>query len=234
MQNRRERLRAETIAEIKKAAREQMADEGPASISLRAIARRVGMSGPGLYTYYNSRDDLVTDLIADDYQDQTAAVRAAVDTAAAVTPGGRILVACLAYRDWAIRRPAAFGLLYGNPIPGYHAPPEGPTTRSAQELAAFFLELFADAWRKNAITLPAYQPASTQLTARLTALVTSCDPALPIEIGYQFLCSYGRLHGLVTLEVFGALNPILGDTTETLFRRAMTDELSAMGLVESH
>ena len=123
--SRRDRMRDLTIAEIKATARQQMAESGTAGVSLSAIARAMELSAPALYRYFASRDDLVTALIVDAFNDL-----------ADDDPGGRSrlwrpayadrLLACLAYREWAIAHPVDFQLIYGNPIPGYVRRPRSP------------------------------------------------------------------------------------------------------------
>ena len=121
---RRERQREATSAEIKAVARRQMAADGPASLSLRGIAAEIGMTAPGLYRYFSSRDDLVTALIVDAYQSLGEAIDAAQNAAPRGDYPGRLLAAATAYRCWSLERPADFALIFGTPIPGYHAPQE--------------------------------------------------------------------------------------------------------------
>ena len=118
----RERVRAELIREITEIARRQLATEGAAGLSLRAVAREMGMVSSAIYRYFPSRDDLLTTLIIDGYN----AVGAAVEQAEAACPRddytGRWLAACRAVRDWALANPHEYALVYGSPVPGYEAP----------------------------------------------------------------------------------------------------------------
>src|SRR5215211_2916846 len=105
-QTRRERLRDAAYAEIKSIARRQMAEQGAAALSLRAIAAAMGVTPPALYRYYKSRDELVTALIVDAYNDMADALEAAAAAHPAADYAGRFLAVALAYRAWAIAHPA--------------------------------------------------------------------------------------------------------------------------------
>jgi AcrR family transcriptional regulator len=134
---RRERLRTEAVQQIKAAGLQQLRHEGAAGLSLRAVARAVGMSSPGLYRYYASRDELLTALITDVYDDLAQALEQARDTAG---PGlaDRLRDVCLAYYDWADAHRAEFSLVFGAPVPSYSAPPDGSTTAAAHRFGAVF------------------------------------------------------------------------------------------------
>ena len=118
----RQRVRAELTAEITDAARRQLAEVGAAALSLRAVAREVGMVSSAVYRYFPSRDDLLTRLIIDGYDSVGAAAERADDPSAA--PRDRWLAVCRAVRAWAHAHPHEYGLLYGSPVPGYAAPPD--------------------------------------------------------------------------------------------------------------
>jgi AcrR family transcriptional regulator len=115
----RERVRAELIREITEIARRQLATEGAAGLSLRAVAREMGMVSSAIYRYFPSRDDLLTALIIDGYN----AVGTAVEKADAAWPAedyaGRWLAACRAVREWALAHPHEYALVYGSPVPAY-------------------------------------------------------------------------------------------------------------------
>jgi len=144
----RERVRAELVREITEIARRQLATDGAAGLSLRAVAREMGMVSSAIYRYFPSRDDLLTTLIIDGYN----AVGAAVEKAGAVPAredyAGRWLAAGRAVRDWALAHPHEYALVYGSPVPGYRAPERtiGPASRAA----AVFGAIIADAYRAGA------------------------------------------------------------------------------------
>src|SRR5829696_1312841 len=120
MSSARERIRAELTAEIADAARRQLAEVGAAALSLRAVAREVGMVSSAVYRYFPSRDELLTRLIIDGYDALGATAEHADDPG--VPPLDRWLSVCRAVRAWALAHPHEYALLYGSPVPGYEAP----------------------------------------------------------------------------------------------------------------
>src|SRR3954463_9000324 len=116
----RERARAELTAEITELARAQLATVGAAGLSLRAVARELGMASSAMYRYFPSRDDLLTRLIIEGYDALGTAAEDADDPTA--PPPDRWLAVCRAVRDWARAHPHEYALLYGSPVPGYAAP----------------------------------------------------------------------------------------------------------------
>src|ERR1700751_3729917 len=132
-QTARERVRAELIREITEIARRPLATEGGAGLSLRAVAREMGMVSSAIYRYFPSKDDLLTALIIDGYNALGAAVEQAGAACAEEDYPGRGLAACRAVRAWALAHPHEYALVYGSPVPGYQAPERtiGPASRSA-------------------------------------------------------------------------------------------------------
>jgi AcrR family transcriptional regulator len=120
----RESQRQDTREEIKAFARQQMAAEGTAALSLRAIARDMEMTAPALYRYFPSREDLITALIVDAFNALADALEAADAAPTQQDYGSRLRAVLMAYRGWALEHPTDFQLIYGNPIPGYSAPRE--------------------------------------------------------------------------------------------------------------
>ncbi len=118
----RERARVRTTEAILAAARDQLAEVGAAALSLRAVAREVGMVSSAVYRYFPSRDDLLTALIIEAYDAVGQAAEAARDAAAGRSPRERWLVVWRAVRSWALAHPAQYALIYGSPVPGYAAP----------------------------------------------------------------------------------------------------------------
>ncbi|MBM9467351.1 TetR/AcrR family transcriptional regulator [Nakamurella leprariae] len=127
----RERARAEITAEILASARAQLAEVGPAALSLRAVARDIGMVSSAVYRYYPSRDDLLTDLLVTAFDELGQAAEDAAHRARARPVAARWLATGRAVRAWALAHPHEWALLYGSPVPGYRAPRTtvGPATR---------------------------------------------------------------------------------------------------------
>ncbi|HEY2599886.1 MAG TPA: TetR/AcrR family transcriptional regulator, partial [Candidatus Dormibacteraeota bacterium] len=118
----RERYRAQVRQEVKEAALGQLAEAGPGGLSISAIGKQLGVSGPALYRYFASRDDLLTALIIDAYNDVGQAVEDADASADRADFVGRWLAVTHGVRDWALAVPHEYMLIYGSPVPGYQAP----------------------------------------------------------------------------------------------------------------
>ena len=157
----RDRRRAETIGEIKEAALHQLAEGGTGALSLRAVARSVGMTVQSLYHYFDSRDALLTALVTDAHHRLADAVQAAADATRGRPPLHRRLAATAAYREWALANRSAFLLLYGTPVPGYAPPPDSDIGPAAFRLAAPFMDVVYDGWTPEqlaALPLPDDHP----------------------------------------------------------------------------
>src|SRR5690349_14169419 len=123
----RERAREQTLQDITRIGREHLAAVGAAALSLRAVARDLGVVSSAVYRYVGSRDELLTLLLVDAYNDLGDAVDAAVESVPADDFRGRFRALAGAVRGWALREPARYGLLFGSPVPGYQAPAERTT-----------------------------------------------------------------------------------------------------------
>src|SRR5262245_11649263 len=168
---RAERLREATISEIKAVARQQMADQGLAALSLGAIARTMGLTTPALYRYFANRDALVTALIVEAYQELGTALEQADAAAPNNDYAARFSSLACAYREWAIAHPHDYTLIYGTPIPGYHAPREQTVPVAARILLAFGM-LFKAAWAAGCLHIPpAYSTMSSVLRQTATQIM---------------------------------------------------------------
>ena len=207
----RERVRAELIREITEIARRQLATEGAAGLSLRAVAREMGMVSSAIYRYFPSRDDLLTALIIDGYN----AVGAAVEKAEAAWPpqdyAGRWLAACRAVRNWALAHPHEYALVYGSPVPGYEAPEQtiGPASRAA----AVFGKIIGDAYRAGAgADLPGLVvPVPASFTPDAARLRDAILEGAPDHIAATALVAWSGLFGLVSFELFGQFENVVTD-----------------------
>ncbi|WP_410657202.1 TetR/AcrR family transcriptional regulator [Amycolatopsis sp. lyj-112] len=205
----RERYRAQVRAEIKQHAWEQLATTGVSALSLNAIAKLVGMSGPALYRYFASRDDLITDLIRDAYRSLADAVRAAFDAGADVAGIAHVI------RDWALEDPQRYFLVYGTPVPGYHAPDD--TTAISSEIMAVLIDAF--------VALPAGKP-ETPFDAHLDdhRQWDGGHPASSATL-HRALTFWTRVHGVLSLELAGHFAGMGFDTA--LFFTGEVDDLLA-------
>jgi AcrR family transcriptional regulator len=145
----RARARAELTREIKEEARRQVAAEGAQRLSLRAVARELGMVSSAVYRYFPSRDSLLTALIIDAYDALGAAVESADSGQPRSDLRGRWRAICHSVRDWAVARPHEYALIYGSPVPGYRAPQD--TIAPASRAGLMLGHLLTDAWASRAI-----------------------------------------------------------------------------------
>lgn len=202
---RRERLRAETTAEIKKVALELMTSGGPDAITLRAIAREMGMTANAIYGYFATRDDLVTTLINDVYTELADTVDSAWASAPAQDPAARIQAWARAFRGWALAHPEGFRLIYGDPVPGYRPPEGGPAPDAARRVCTGITALAAAAWPHAERLYADSDFTWSDFDTGLLDKVRPAFPDLPPAAVALALRIWSRLHGLVSLEIYGHL-----------------------------
>lgn len=223
----RERARTEVTAAIKDEARRQLAAEGAAKLSLRAVARELGMVSSALYRYFPSRDDLLTALIVDAYDAVGEAAERAHRTAAAA-PGAtglaRWVAVALAVREWALAHPHEYALIYGSPVPGYTAPQDtvGPAARVGRVLIA----VAEDAYRDEGLALP---PLPDELRPEAERIAAEVAPGLAPAVAAPLVAAWSQLFGLVSFEVFGQFHKVV-EAREVFFRRAVTELAATVGL----
>ncbi|MFI6729521.1 TetR/AcrR family transcriptional regulator [Streptomyces sp. R-74717] len=223
----RERARIEVTAAIKDEARKQLAAEGAAKLSLRAVARELGMASSALYRYFPSRDELLTALIVDAYdsvgESAEAAHRAArADAAPHVT---RWTAVAHAVRDWALAHPHEYALIYGSPVPGYAAPQAtiGPASRVGLVLIA----VVGEAYRTDGLALP---PLADELRAEAERMVAEFAPDLPPEVVAPLIAAWSQLFGLISFEIFGQFNRVV-EARQIFFQEAVTELARTVGLL---
>ncbi len=215
---RRERNRAATTTEIKEAALAQIASDGAGALSIRGIARAIGMSPAGLYRYYDGLDALITELITDAYTDLAHAVTAAMAIDESATT--RLRGGMLAYRQWSVDHPNRFLLIFGTPIPGYAAPEGGPTVQANMRIGEAFMSLLIEGWKRGDFSMPQRdrpaQPGEIELASQ-------ADPDLPPTSVGAFLGTWAHFHGMVTLEILNQLDWAYEDPAA--FYRAEVDAI---------
>lgn len=222
---RRERLRAATYEEIKHAALRQIAEEGAAALSIRGVARAIGMSPAGLYRYYDGLEGLITELIADAYNDLADEVTNA--TTGSGTTRERLRAGMLAYRRWCVDHPNRFLLIFGTPIPGYAAPEGGPTVEANRRMGVAFFTVAAEAWARGELAPPPLDRSPEPGELELAAELATPPPGFPPEAVAAFMSSWAHFHGLVTLEILNQLDWIYPDA-EAFYRTAVEQMLDVV------
>ena len=201
----RERARAELTREIREEARRQLAETGAPGLSLRAVARELGMVSSALYRYFPSRDDLLTALIIDAYNALGAAAEGAVAADPGLSSRVRWLAACHAIRAWALDNPHEYALIYGSPVPGYQAP--AATTGPASRVPLAFVRLLADADAAGTLRTgdgPGLDDAlAAQAGALATALAESGAIRVPPDALVRAVIAWAQLFGMISFELFG-------------------------------
>ena len=220
----RERVRSELTAEITAAARRQLADVGAAGLSLRAVAREVGMVSSAVYRYFPSRDDLLTRLIIDGYDDLGAAAESADDPARA--PLERWLAVCRAVRAWARQHPHEYALLYGSPVPGYRAPKD--TVPAASRVGVVLGRILGDAARSGVMSPAAGERDPGLVSEDAVAVLGGEHPALDETVRVRALLAWSSLYGTISFELFGHFVGSVEDG-DRYFDRAMTDLAGLIG-----
>lgn len=246
--SRRERMRAETIAEIKASARSQLQELGPSGISLRAVARDVGVTPAALYRYFTSLDALLLDLCCDLYDELIAATRAAMDAAPPEAHLERMKAWVWAFRAWAVGNRREFELMISYPednsAMSICADPEDleagdldPVTLKSMEhaqlcgheLARFYQQTEGQGFEFGTITLPEMSESLKQ------ELIESCSrmiigERLPLSWVFAFTSAWVRVFGLVTMEAFGSL-PVR-DNVEEYYKAQIKSMLKDFGMEE--
>jgi AcrR family transcriptional regulator len=201
----RERARAATTAEILRLARAQMAAEGASALSLRAIARDLGMVSSAIYRYFPSRDDLLTALIIESYERLGAAVEAGDATVRRRTDfRGRWRAAAHALRDWAIEHPSEWALLFGTPVPGYAAPET--TIPAATRYTAVLISILADMAASGHVHRAAVPKVLRADLARLRGQLGAEVSDAALTVGMN---AWAAAMGAVNLELFGHLHNVV-------------------------
>ena len=196
----RERARIDTMQRILESGRTQLAEHGAAAVSLRAVARDLGMVSSAVYRYVASRDDLLTALIVEGYGDLADVAEAAVTGRAA--PGRRFVALCEAIYCWAREHPHQYALLYGSPVPGYRAP--ATTIAHAARTPVAAIQLVETAWAAGDLAEDVPTPtAGPALRRQAKALGAALESRLPEPVLLRFAAAWAQVFGIISFDLFG-------------------------------
>lgn len=200
----RDFARIELTRAILTAARRQLAEVGPGELSVRSIARELGMASSAVYRYFPSRDHLITALLIQCYDESGAAVEAADAEVRRDLLRQRWIAMATALRSWSLANQHEYALLYGSPVPGYAAPQD--TVGPAQRVPQVLLALMADA---EAAALPLgvpSKPVPRKVRASMAPIRDSVGRPIGDERLVRAMMAWPLLIGQLTLELFGHLH----------------------------
>lgn len=219
----RQRARARTLEDITRIGRRHLDTGGAAALSVRAVARDLGVVSSAIYRYVRSRDDLLTLLVVDGYDRLGDAVSAAEGEVESVDHRGRFLAIGHAVRTWALQEPATYALLFGSPVPGYEAPPDRTTAPGTRVIGAL-VRVWEDAYVAGAIELPFegdLHPAPKTLSADLGRIRAAFDTTAPDDLMLRGVLSWASLFGCISFEVFGQFGPGTFTAADELFEHQL-------------
>jgi AcrR family transcriptional regulator len=195
---------------IKTTALEQIAENGAAALSLRAIARALKITAPAIYNYFPSRDELVTALIVDAFTSFADSLSESIQSLPVDDHAGRLRTLGWMYRQWAVIHPQRYQLIFGTPIPGYVAPLEITLPAAARSLNVL-VDMLSEAHASDTLKLQPAAPMSPELETMLEDWSASRAPDVDLEVLFLALTIWGRVHGLVALEIGQQFPPFITD-----------------------
>jgi AcrR family transcriptional regulator len=231
VETRRDRLRAATVREITETARRILVEEGPEAVTLRAIAREMGMTAPALYRYFGSHGELLRHLVGELFNELTGELTAALKRVPEGDMSGKFLTASRRFRTWALAHPREYALLFGAPVRGIDDQEQADFAEEcARQFGWTFMALFLELWNKSPFPVPADDEIDPVLLPQLRRYrddVVGVD--LPLGVVQQFLKCWIRLQGGVSLEVFGHLEFALADAAP-MFELMLAETSPQIGL----
>jgi AcrR family transcriptional regulator len=237
--SRRDRLRAATTEEIIQTARRLLVQSGPEAVTLRAIAREMGMTAPGLYRYFDSHEELLRHVCADIFTELGEGIRQAIEAAAAAPAGAadqvtakltvKMVAACREFRRWSLSHQAEFGLLFGVPLPGLDDGRYDIADECALAFAGTFFTLFLELWTRVPFPVPDAADIDPGLRDQLGRYRDLLGSDIPVGAVLTFLRCWTVLYGAVAMEVFGHMRFALSDPAP-MFEITLGDLAALIGL----
>jgi AcrR family transcriptional regulator len=237
--SRRDRLRAATMEEIIQTARRLLVRNGPEAVMLRAIAREMGMTAPGLYRYFDSREELVRHICASIFTELGSDIRQAIQDAVPPADPGydpvtakltvKMIAACREFRRWSLNHTAEFSLLFGVPLPGLDDGRYDIADECALAFAGTFFALFLELWNALGFPVPAPEEIDPDLRGQLIRYRDALGTDIPVGAVLTFLRCWTVLYGGVAMEVFGHMRFALEDPAP-MFELTLSDLAGRVGL----
>ena len=239
--SRRDRVRAATTQEIIDTARKLVVEHGPADVSLRAIAREMGMTAPALYRYFGSHEELLRHVVASIFTEIAQYVQDGIHAAAELAGPDldpseimeiKLIAGTRAFRDWALVHVPEFSMIFGSPLPGLELGLEmhnDPTVDCGYRFGQVFLDLFFELYRRRPFPIPADDDIDPSLRKQLVRYRELVQTELPLGALQTFLRCWVLLYGTVSLEVFGHMKFALDDS-EPMFELMLSDLAPMLGL----
>ena len=227
--SRRERVRAATVQEIVQTARRFLVGHGPDAITLRAIAREMGMTAPALYRYFDSRDELIRYMIGEIYLEIADVIQAAVDAASRDGLAARFSASARAFRGWSLSHQREFGLVFATPLPAYDLEHLDYEQECGLRFGGVFLALYIELWQRKPFRVPAPGDIAPGLRAQLERFGEKLGADLSAGAMLSFAYCWVRLYGMVSMEVYGQLGWVLDDA-EPIFEMMLEELLAVLGL----
>jgi AcrR family transcriptional regulator len=188
-----------------------MAEGGTAGLSLRAVARGLGVTAPAIYNYYRRLEDLITALVVDAFTSLAEAMEATERGHAAGNVRERLCALCATYRTWALAHPVEFELISGSPFPGYRAPEEVCLPLGRRPFLGIF-RCFIEAHRGGRLVIPEeYRTLPPGMAAGIAEWRRQSGIEMPDGLVALLVDGWARIHGMVLLELHGHTRPLLGD-----------------------
>jgi len=196
----RAEARVEQIETIKDVSRRLLAEKGVTGLSLREVAREMGLVSSALYRYFATRDELLTALILDAYNDLGSAVERADRRSVALSSRRRWRAATRAIRSWAKRHPHEYALIYGTPVPNYAAPEL--TIAAATRVSGALARILSDDWARRAPTRTTSSTAGVR-TFLMVDAIRGFLPDVPPDHYVKALMAWTHVFGFINFELFG-------------------------------
>lgn len=237
---RRGQPRTDTERHIREQARKLLVDQGHEAVTLRAIAREIGITAPALYRYYDSREDLIQHVCLDICAGLAHDLGADIAAMSSTGPAAQVFEICRGFRRWALAHPREFTLVFASPAAGIE-PGSGVLPMAEEPFGRIFLTVAGRVLAGAGITVPADDGVPEHLRADLTQLRDSLLATLreeeidvPVEMlglgMVRFMLHFWvRLYGHVALEVFGRF-PFGISETEPLFESMLADLAADVGI----